>query len=237
MISILLPTRKRPRNIERLMHSIKATTVGECEVLAYIDADDDSEQIKDVHYVQGPRIVLSQCFNECYKHATGDIVMFCSDDVAFRTKKWDEQVIAAFPEDKIAFVHGDDGVNGDRFGTHGFLSRTWVDKVGYVLPPYFSADYSDNWVNALADSIGRRIYIPAMFEHLHPSLGKAAVDQTFQETRERYARDKVAQKYDELEAVRTLDSEKLKDVIKEKRNEQQNQSSGWSSRYGTSKLL
>ena len=222
MISVLFPTRNRPNSVRRVIETAQETSQFDNEFLAYVDEDDTSEQVPGVTYIQGPRIVLSQTFNELYKHANNNVIMFCSDDVAFRTNCWDLAVINSFPNDGIAFVHGDDGVNGDKFGTHGFLRREWIDTVGYVLPPYFSADYADNWINALADSIGRRIYIPYMFEHMHPSLGKAEVDQTFKETRERYALDRVAQKYDDLEAVRSADSDKLRRRLSENHSSDHN---------------
>lgn len=209
MISVIFPTRKRPNSVRRVKDSIQNTASGQVEIVVYADADDDSPKVDGVSYITGPRIVLTECYNVCYERTAGDTIMFCSDDVLFRTPGWDDLVNAAFPEDRVAFVHGDDGYNGDRFGTHGFLSRKWIDTLGYVLPPYFSADYADNWINEVANEVHRRVYVPALFEHMHPSLGKGEVDDTFRETRFRGYNDNVAQLYRDTAHLRDLDIRKL----------------------------
>jgi hypothetical protein len=214
-ISILCPTRGRPENVKRLMESIISTSAEVPELLFYVDEDDDAfPHIADdyVHLVRGPRITLSQCWNELAKVATGDILMFCGDDVVFKTKNWDVLVRNAFRRipDKIAFVHGDDGCYGSKFGTHGFVHRNWVEAVGYLLPPYFSSDYGDTWLNEVANSIHRRAFVPMITEHMHFLFGKAELDQTHKERMERGDRDNVKQLYEDLAPKRAEDAEKLK---------------------------
>lgn len=172
------------------------------EVIAYLDEDDPTRgQYPDSHvpnrakndplsitYVVGPRIMFSDLWNKCYPASKGDIVMHAGDDQIFRTMNWDEMTENAYAKcpDKILMVHGSDA--GQHFGNFGAivcLSRQWCDTVGYVTPPYFVGDCPDDWLNYVANTLGRRIYLPFVTEHMHPLFGKAPVDDTHRERRER----------------------------------------------------
>jgi glycosyltransferase involved in cell wall biosynthesis len=220
-ISILLPTRGRPENIRRLLQSLVDTSNELPEVVMYVDLDDATMQFgsynPDIYpadkliLVPGPRIVLSQCWNKCLEHASGDILMHGGDDIVFKTKGWDDMVRRGFGAhaDRIVFIHGDDGYWGNRFGTHGFIHRKWVEAVGYFVPPYFSSDYNDTWLNDVANAIQRRMYLPFVTEHMHFLFGKGEKDQTHIERLERHKKDEVDKLYKDLSPKRIEDAEKL----------------------------
>lgn len=235
-ISILCPTRGRPENVKRLLDSLRETSTVPPEVVFYADDDDESfplitgldpERFPSAIYypgsfqaVSGPRIKMSQMWNECAKAATGEILMIAADDIVFRTKGWDDQVrraFAAFP-DRLACVHGNDGVYQEKFGTHIFLHRNWMDAVGCIAPPYFSADFVDTWWNEIANALNRRIYLPFVTEHMHPLFKKAELDKTHRERLERGAKDNNQKLYDELIEERKADFKKLADLINGKSN-------------------
>ena len=134
-----------------------------------------------VGLVIGKRIILTQCWNECIPYASGEIFCQGNDDVVFRSKAWDRMVegeFAAWP-DRLVMVHGDDmGVNGATAGPHPFVHRRWVEILGYFIPPYFSSDFGDSWVNELANMNGRRRFLPFQMDHLHFCVRKAGIDQT-----------------------------------------------------------
>lgn len=201
-ISVLLPTRQRAVWLTRLADSILETAnhPENIELVTYIDEDDGSyDELKSIKLdwiqVRGPRehdgiANLSVMWNRCYNEATGDILMHCGDDIVFRTEGWDDVVRAAFRQqaDHILFVYGSDG-NGEseknKFGTHGFIHRDWVNAVGYFVPPYFASDYNDTFLNDIAKQVNRHQYVDILTEHLHFSVGKAEIDTN---TRERLAR-------------------------------------------------
>lgn len=223
-ISILCPTRGRPENIKRLLDSLRETSTVMPETVFYVDDDDASfpnaAWTPNVQIVNGPRIKMSQMWNECAKTATGEILMIAADDIVFRTKGWDDQVrraFAAFP-DRLACVHGNDGVYQEKFGTHVFLHRNWMDAVGYIAPPYFSADFVDTWWNEVANALNRRIYLPFVTEHMHPLFKKADLDKTHKERLARSAADNNRKLYDELVAERRADFRNLANVINGKSN-------------------
>lgn len=227
MISVLLPTRNRPDGIRRLLDSISATAVTDVKVIVYVDDDDPTRELTVRHVLDfggiaivDERVVLSATWNVCYRYATTDVVMQCADDIVFRTRGWDQRVLDEFERssDHLVFVHGDDGFQRDRIGTHGFLHRDWIEAVGYFLPPYFSSDYNDLWLTEVADALGRRVYLPdVVTEHMHPVAGKGELDQTHRERLERHRRDDVDALYRRLAPERAADVAKLRAAILRRR--------------------
>lgn len=218
LISILVPTRGRPGDFVRLVKSVydMATHGNRIEVVAYLD-DDDADNYKPrllgVNYVVGPRILLSECWNRCYENAKGDIFMHCGDDIVFETPGWDTIVRKEFDKsaDKLIFVHGDDlGPHGKEFGTHGFVHRRWVETIGYFVPPLFSSDWNDVWLNDVANMIGRRVAVPIVTEHHHYTFGKSHRDKTHAEREERGQRDDVVQLFKDTQKERNHDAALLR---------------------------
>lgn len=176
MISICLPTRGRPESFKQMCLSAleNAFEPNDIEFVSYHDKDDDSvyEYVGNHKEVVGERMLQSATFNECQKIAKGPIFMFMVDDMVFETKGWDTIVRETFEasNDKILFAYPNDGIGHHAgFGVVGFMHKNWIDTVGYFLPPYFAAQRADNWINALAGRIGRRVCL----EHVslkHTSL-------------------------------------------------------------------
>lgn len=225
-ISLLVPSRLRPHNLHRLIESVYLTVHDSTniEFCFYFDEDDiasaqyiDSLNMPDrFKYIVGPRIVLSQCWNEAYKLATGDILQHCGDDLIFFTHHWDKIIRDTFNqyEDKIAFVFGNDGIHyPGSFGTHGFIHRKWVEIIGYFVPPYFSSDWNDTWLNDVAKMIGRHVHVQIEHEHMHPNVGKAPLDIVHRERLARGDRDNVVALYALKQTERESDAKKLQNYI------------------------
>lgn len=193
------------------------------EVLSYLQTDDPkvSEYVQRFIFqreVTGPRITMSDMWNALIPCASprADIFMLAADDVIFKTFGWDLQIEKAFAEvpDKILLAFADDGgPNGKRFASLPFVSRRWVEVVGYFTGPGFSADYSDTWPNDVADMIERKKYVDVLIEHAHVVWGKAPDDKTYQENRERWNRDRPDLLYARRFPERERDAAKLRAAI------------------------
>ena len=243
-ISLLTPTRKRPASMQRLWESAlqTATSPQNLEIIFYIDSDDTESIAKfneletaymrhpnedkgmytsQVRAIIGERIVLSKMWNACQAIANGEVFMHCGDDIIFRSDGWDKIVVDHMNSspDHIFFVHGRDGIQDSKLGTHGFLHRNWVDTVGYFVPPYFSCDYNDTWLTDVSTMLNRRVYDPRIFtEHMHWAVGKQPLDSTYAETQARGHRDNVTQMYNDMLDKRRGDAFKLHLFITEVHN-------------------
>lgn len=189
MISICVPTRGRPDKFARMLASAKAKATGSFEVVAWHDDDDQTRKDypKDplVRYISGPREIQSNLWNRCWEKARGDIAMLCGDDVLFRSRGWDERVTATFDAipDRLAMVYTRTG-EPEREATLPFVSREWIDIVGYFTPPYFKSWFADRWIWEVAEQLGRDIFVRhVLIAHVRPKLGTAkrreALDQTY----------------------------------------------------------
>lgn len=230
-ISILCPTRGRPRSVDQLIRSVANTAALPTELIFYVDEDDRGSYLSrdninylsfsphpnvEVRFLVGPRIVLSECWNRCADVAVADVLMQCGDDIRFRADAWDADVLDEFERcpDKILLVHGRDGIQDERVATHGFLHRRWVDATGYLVPPYFASDYNDLWLTEVADALGRRVYLPDVYtEHLHPAAGKAPLDRTHEERLARHRADDCDAIWRRTAPERAADVEKLRAAI------------------------
>ncbi len=191
------------------------------EFILFVDDDDLESAITakqiGAKIVIGPRnIIHSARWDKCLPHAAGELLFHANDDIVFRTKGWDKMLEDWFSTstDKIWMVHGDDlGCQRSNFGCHPCVHRKWVETLGYFIPPYFDGEFGDGWVNDLANRIGRRKFLPFITEHMHYLFGKAKIDQTTKDYRERNDKQNPRAIYEEREAERIADSEKLRKCI------------------------
>jgi hypothetical protein len=204
-----------------MVESARATASDAIEIVAYVDTDDPASydlcEELFVEFVCGPRILLTDTWNKCFEVCSGDIVGQLNDDLVFRTPGWDGLIEKAFEEvpDQILLVHGDDGggVYHGTFGPHSFVSRRWVEALGYFIAPFFSSDFGDTWLNDVADLLGRRKYLPFVTEHRHMLYGKAEVDQTTRDRLVNHRMDGVDELYPLLAWKRERDAEKLRKLM------------------------
>jgi glycosyltransferase involved in cell wall biosynthesis len=192
-ISIILPTRKRPKGLRELFTTLSETTKykNSVEVCLVID-DDDVETIQFVKNYDGdlslkevviPRgkHILGEWWDIGYKIATGSIMMLCADDFRFRTYGWDGVVYDEFDKypDKILMVYGDDKFVSKnlKIATFSFVHRRWIENSPFWLPPYFTTDYVDTWISDIAEKLGRKIFVEGLVvEHMHFLAGKKTPD-------------------------------------------------------------
>lgn len=231
-ISLTLPTRGRPNNMENVFNTAKETisSDNEFEIIYYLDEDDlvsinkakeMSSKNEQVLFFIGKRQVLSNCWNDAYKLSTGEIIGFIDDETRFITNEWDKKILSVFNnfKDKICFVGGNDNYYNKRWGknfcTLGFLHRNWVDTIGYFVPPYFVADYCDTWLNDVAKQIDRHFWLEDLqIHHLHRET-EYGLDKTHEERllRARKYNPKGLYYSNEMKRKRSIDCFKLQTYI------------------------
>ncbi|MHA1381925.1 MAG: hypothetical protein ACTSRG_26440 [Candidatus Helarchaeota archaeon] len=194
-IDILTPTRQRVNRVFNFLNSIKKTVSDVKNVAIYFYIDDDDEisinnikNIKDnfkdleIHFKIGPRIILSNCWNELWKISKNEIIMLSNDDIIFATKNWDETIIEEFEKcsDKILLIFGKDGISNENISTFPFISRKSTNILGYFCPPYFSWGYNDLWFDVVYYVLQRRKYLSNISIN-HQSFRKfpSKIDETY----------------------------------------------------------
>ncbi len=229
-ISLLSPTKKRTDSLSRMWKSVldTADNPSQIELVLYVDHDDNEtlqfleSNLKDCKVIVSDpdkKEIYSNLHNVCCENASANIVMSAADDIIFRSKSWDTEIIEIFNQihDNIAYIYPDDGYNGVKLGTHGFFHKDWFKALGYLSPPVFTVDYSDNYTMDVAKGVNRCFYLSAcLVEHMHWTIGKSAFDQTFSEAHQRRALTDNKSIY-ENETTKSMiqnDIEKLNRIIK-----------------------
>jgi hypothetical protein len=219
MISLLLPTRKRPEKLGLMVSSIKETAFIQPEIVVYVDNDDKASIHKanelGVNTIVGPKLVFTDYWNKCYEKATGDILMMAADDLIFRTHNWDVMVEEEFKksEDKIILVYGRDLHPRVSIPSHPIIHRKWVDAVGYFSPPYFQSGGCDIWLNDVAAFLERKHFVDFTAEHMHYTVRKSDLDETYKAQIARRKEYNVTDLYYAMITERMEDAAKLMNVI------------------------
>jgi len=223
MISVILATRERPHNIERLWKSVLDNTTTVVEFVFAVDSDDQAtaETLKKldtgkmvIKTRSGPRDYVPLRINESLQDCTGDVVALWGDDLVVRTQDWNlhiEEAIRTWA-DGVGLVYCRDDRHNEELCTHPFISRRFVDTLGYAAYDRFFHYYVDTWLHDIAKRINRLHYLPEVFiQHLHCDRKQAPVDNVylgnypyFKKDQETFAKD---------EARRQSDSDKLLKTI------------------------
>ena len=203
-ISLILPTRDRPKLAYRLLKSIRetASNIDKVEVVLYLDEDDEDSQQIDYPGVSLLKIIgnekrMGAMNDACYTRSHGEFIMLVNDDMLFRTKNWDLTIVKEFARfaDGIVLLYGNDRYYGQRIPTFPILSRTVCGIMGHICPVEYKRHCIDPHILDVFSRLtqlghDRCIYLPkVVFEHMHYELSTAAYD-----TQERFIDDKEDQK-------------------------------------------
>ncbi len=191
-LSLIVPTRDRPRQLRRFLRSLAATTArpSRVEVVLVVDTDDlASRRVRfpglRVRVVSGPPgRTMGELNRAGEAAANGEYLMLLNDDVVARTRGWDAAVLAAaarFP-DRIGLVHVNDTLVRDHLCVFPLVSRRYCELAGGICPAdyrrYRIDDHIDDVFGRLAAAgEPRTVYLPdVVFEHRnavdHPTAGK-----------------------------------------------------------------
>ena len=188
MIDLLVPSRGRPARLLEMLFSARNTAANPDNLHAIIFLDEDDKYnydylsvLKNTTVIIGKQDILSKCWNECFKIGNGVIVMHCADDIIFESKNWDETVEKYFKYQPISLLYGIDGHQDKNCPTHSFTLRKAGEITGCYLPPYFTADWNDVWLQEVYTKLDRIHYDPSIIiRHLHVNVDAKYDDTTYQ---------------------------------------------------------
>ena len=206
-LSLLCPTRQRPRQLAALLRSLdrSAHRGDRVEILCYVDADDPAlagyRRLFDRAGRRFPR--LGRCvlhigaplgvptaWNVLAAESTGDYLLMANDDQLYADYGWDvtvDRTVAELAErepDGVHCLYFDGGQYPDGGYDFPVISRRWYATLGYYAPTAFQQWQAEKWIFDIAERIGRLRPIPGVFvEHLHYQDYKAPFDPTYQRHR------------------------------------------------------
>jgi len=165
MISILCPSRGRPKLAKKMVETALSTAENEIEILLYLNADDPTlteylDSIPNKFIEVGPDRSPGYTWNLLAEEAKYEILFLIGDDVWFETPGWDKLVIAEFDKipDKIACIYPmTPGLDAEEHNPHFCLHKNWIRVLGYFVPPHFWHWYVDTWTRVIAQKLNRSI--------------------------------------------------------------------------------
>lgn len=195
-ISILLPTRGRPKQAERLLQSIVETTSdsSRLEVVLYVDEDDPAShaiQCNEIPVIKiiGPRLPMGGLNTACYKRSAGDIIVPLNDDMILRTSGWDQKIIEIHERfsDRVYLAYPNDLHLGETLCSTPILSRRTCEALMHPFPEVYHGGFIDYHLMDIFKRLqvlgeDRIIYLDdVVIEHLHYQYGKSEVDATYEQ--------------------------------------------------------
>lgn len=238
-ISILIPTLKRPKNIETFTKSVNETTLesDKVEIVFGIHEDDPAskdkiEELKskvkiNIRYeyikrYEDNRIHLSFLWNQLYEKAKYPIVGYFGDDVLFHTKDWDKEIRDEFAKDKALMVCCNDvHIQKGKAATLFFTHKIVHDKFGFYLPMKFRRWYADTYWDVIFRNADKYHYREDIVtEHLHPDVFEERKDDVYKAMEAFKAADKKIWMSDEnkeelkkaIDELKTFKSTEIKKI-------------------------
>lgn len=189
MISIIVPTCKRPHMLNPMLDSLKNTTQGyDIEVVVIVDDDIISANVammQQCHIVEhsNKRRGALYCWNRGLQLCSGDLIVPAGDDQIFHPD-WLKYALESHQERLGGY--GMVGMNDLAYDGNTQLATMWIfdrqfckDHMGGVIAPpvYLYYNVDSEW-NAVAKELNRFYWDDrSKVEHLHSAHGKRPVDE------------------------------------------------------------
>jgi hypothetical protein len=199
-LTIIVPTRSRPANVERVIDAWDATGafIDGAELLFVVDGDDPeylaycdvlgtaARAVPGVTWSSVPAWEpLVPKLNLAALRVLADVpgrfaVGFAGDDHLPRTPGWVSRYLEILREVGTGVVSCPDGYRPDDLPTQWAMTSDIVRALGRMVPAPVDHLYCDDAVRALGVAAECYHYLPdVLIEHMHPVAGKAGRDEQY----------------------------------------------------------
>lgn len=193
---VMVPTRGRRAQCERLLESFTATAGPDTDIVFITDPDDQDTYAgidwgRAMHAVLEPRAFLTGKLNKTAVDAMASIypvLAWFGDDCVFETEGWDKLMLATLEDlGGTGWVYPDDKRRSD-VPEHWMVSSDAVKALGWFAPPHVQHFYCDNIIAEIGKRAGLIRWCPqAVIRHEHYSVSKDTErDEVYQSTEEMF---------------------------------------------------
>lgn len=179
---VIVPSRGRPENIDRLNQAFTETGVLGTQLLIGLDDDDPTIGQYRGWCEIGPRERMAGTLNRlARKYAPMfDHLAFMGDDHVPRTVGWDKTISDELDRLGTGIVYGNDLLQGELLPTAVFMSSDIVRALGWMALPGARHLWLDNTWLTLGRALDAITYLPdVIIEHVHPVAGKTEWDDGY----------------------------------------------------------
>ncbi len=204
VVSVLIPERGRPEELERLITSLIQTAGGDdaYEIIVGIDNDDpawlDRTPFDHVHtkYLVRPRDpTLGEKLNMLAQQARGGIIGWLANDTTMVTEGWPTRyrmAMARLPNG-IGIGYPRDALHPEH-ASYPAMTRAMYQTCGIFAPPWFPYWFVDDWWDEIGTLTGLKVEIDAALWYPDGNMRSARPDlafwvDTFERTRPMRLRD------------------------------------------------
>lgn len=179
-ISMLLPTRGRPENLQRLFGNLQATAARRdlFDVWLFVD-DDDHPTLQYIagndwrrfgfpinwHVAPGKNS-MGEMLNELWQSCTSNAGIYFPfmDDAVITTAGWDEVLRRCFSGDGFLLGYLRDPTALAFQVTIAIPSARWLNTIGYVVTDRFYFWFGDCWLDEIAQMADCKALLPIQLE-------------------------------------------------------------------------
>lgn len=186
-MTVIVPSRGRPKNIERLVSDFIDTATTDVTLHVVVDHDDPELEhyLKiearfldmEVQTQRGLNNILNAAAVLEAQYPT-DIVGFMGDDHAPRTIGWDQRIEEALHEG-TGVAYGNDLLMGAEIPTAAFITSDLIRCLGFYSPPALTHLCLDVFWKLLGEATTLHYFDDVIIEHMHPANGKAEFDERY----------------------------------------------------------
>jgi hypothetical protein len=199
MIALLVPSRQRPKELQRMIQSAYDTSNAKIQIFVAVAPEEfgsyqavlnlpASDRVGVLMVSMPENLPTAHKWNKLAELAMGEpnqLFMLGADDMIFQTPLWDEALINHYNAlDKKAHVYHFQDSRDENGAPHPIMTREYIERMGYFVPPIFMHWFIDSWTVGMAKMAGCFTHLKDyLLVHDKPS-DKGQADETHSRIRE-----------------------------------------------------